>query len=171
MKPKSFPPAPSRLTAFRGQAGTRVDATRPTPPPPLDLNAVLGCEYGHYPWDGWYAYAVARGLHARVAATGRLVVREAYQHDWPDQLKAACGWRDDGAAMLAFALANPPEALRQWDILLRTDGLRGDYPRRNAAWTYGVLQPDARRLRKILAAALATRHAPPSPGNPGHEHP
>jgi hypothetical protein len=152
----------SRLTAFRGQeAGTRVDSTKPTPPPPpLDLNAVEGCEYGHYPWDGWYAHAVASGLHARVAATGRLVIREAYQHDWSASLKAACGWRDDGAAMLAFALADPPEALRRWDTLLRTDGLRGDYPRRNASWTYGVLKPDARRLRKILAASPSNLHAP-----------
>ena len=150
----------SRLTAFRGPAGTRGDSTRPTPPPPLDLNAVQGCEYGHYPWDDWYVYAVACGLHARVAAQGRWVIREAYQHDWPDNLKAACGWRDDGAAMLALALANPPAALRQWDLLLRTDGLRGDYPQRNGAWTYGVLQPDAQRLGETLVnAQRPTRNA------------
>ena len=131
--------------------------------PKLDLNAVRGCACGHYPWDGWYAHAVARGVHARVAATGRLLIREAYQHDWPDELKAAGGWRDDGAAMLALALADPPAARRRWDTLLRTDGLRGDYPRPDASWTYGVLQPDAQRLMEILS----TLHTPPDHG-PAH---
>jgi hypothetical protein len=130
-------------------------------PPRLDLDFdACARAFGHYPWDDWYVYAVARGLHARVAAQGRWVIREAYQHDWPDNLKAACGWRDDGAAMLALALADPPAALRQWDLLLRTDGLRGDYPQRNGAWTYGVLQPDAQRLLGTLVnAQRPTRNA------------
>ena len=136
----------------------------PFPPPKLDLDAVLDCEYGHYPWDDWHRYALACGLHARLAAQGRLLIREAFQHDWPDWLKPACGWRDDGQALLAFALRDPKEARRQWDLLFRTDGLRGDYPRRNAEWTYGFLKPDAQRLLAALVnAELKTRNSPPKP--------
>jgi hypothetical protein len=117
------------------------------PPPKLDLDAVLDCEYGNYPWDDWYRWALARGLHARLAAQGRLLIREAFNHDWPDWLKPACGWRDDGQALLAFALADPKAARRRWEILMRTDGLRGDYrSRRSTEWVYGFLRADARRL-------------------------
>ena len=127
-------------------------------PPRLDLDAVLDCTYGHYPWDDWYCYALACGLHARLAAQGRLLIREAFQHDWPDWLKPACGWRDDGQALLAFALRSPKAARRQWDIIMRTDGLRGDYLARGREWTYGFLKPDAQRLlASLVNVELKTR--------------
>lgn len=121
-----------------------------TSPPTLDLNAVLACTFGNYPWDDWERHALARGLSPELAGQGRLLVREAYQHDWPDELKALCGWRDDGQALLAFALRAPKAALRQWEILMRTDGLRGDYPSPTAHWTWGFLKPDAQRLLSTL---------------------
>lgn len=129
-----------------------------TSSPRLDLNAVLDCSFGNYPWDDWHGYALARGLPPELAGQGRLLVREAYQHDWPDELKALCGWGDDGQALLALALRAPRTARRQWDILMRTDGLRGDYPARSADWTWGFLRADARRLLATLQAQPATLH-------------
>jgi hypothetical protein len=120
--------------------------TPAAPSPRLDENRVIGCEYLHYPWDDWEHWAIAQGLDARLAAFGRLTVREAYQHQWDDVLKRLCGWQDDGQAMLAYALRFPQAARRQWDILLRTDGLRGDYKPRTTEWVWGFLKSDARRL-------------------------
>ena len=76
----------------------------------LDEGRVLGCEYGHYPWDDWERRAVADGLDRDLAALGRLTIREAYEHQWDDRLKSLCGWRDDGRRMLRFALRSPEKA-------------------------------------------------------------
>jgi hypothetical protein len=122
--------------------------------PKLDLDKVLDCTYGHYPWDDWERYALARGVAADLAGLGRLLIREAFQHDWPDWLKPACGWSDDGQALLAFALRAPKTARRQWDVLFRTDGLRGDYRPRGTEWIYGFLRADARRLMAALQSTL-----------------
>ena len=84
---------------------------------------------------------------------GRLTVREAYQHQWDDRLKSLCGWSDDGRALLAHALRFPQAARRQWDILLRTDGLRGDYRSRSTEWVWGYLKSDARRLLATVQRA------------------
>ena len=65
-------------------------------------------------------------------------MREAYNHGWDGRLKTFCGWDDDGAQMLADALRAPASVSRQWEILLRTDGLRGDYPARSTSWTWGL---------------------------------
>jgi hypothetical protein len=136
------------------------------PPPELDLEAVLDCTFGHYPWDDWERYALACGLDAELAGQARLLIREAFQHDWPDWLKPACGWRDDGQALLAFALRAPRQACRQWDILFRTDGLRGDYPARSTEWTYGFLRSDAQRLlADLVNFELKTRHSQPNERN------
>jgi len=121
-----------------------------SPPPKLDLESVLSCEYGHYPWDDWERWAMAQGLNRNLAGQGRLLIREAYQHAWDDYLKVHCGWRDDGQALLAQALRSPKTALRQWDVLMRTDGLRGDYRSRCLDWTWGWLKADARRLHSTL---------------------
>jgi hypothetical protein len=117
-----------------------------SPPPKLDLDAVLGCEYGHYPWDDWERWAIAQGLDRDLAGSGRLLIREAYQHGWDDYLKVHCGWRDDGQALLAQALRSPKTARRQWDVLMRTDGLRGDCPAHSTRWTWAFLRSDAGRL-------------------------
>jgi hypothetical protein len=93
---------------------------------------------------------MAQGLNRNLAGQGRLLIREAYQHAWDDYLKVHCGWRDDGQALLAQALRSPKTALRQWDVLMRTDGLRGDYRSRCLDWTWGWLKADARRLHSTL---------------------
>jgi hypothetical protein len=118
------------------------------PPPKLnpDLDAVCARSFGNYPWDDWERHALARGLDADLAGLGRLLIREAFNHGWESWLQNLCGWGDDGRALLAFALRAPKSARRQWDILMRTDGLRGDYPARSTDWTWGFLRADARRL-------------------------
>lgn len=104
------------------------------PKPRLDEGRVLGCEYGHYPWDDWERRAVAHGLDRDLAALGRLTIREAYQHQWDDHLKSLCGWRDDGRRMLRFALRSPEKAKRRWNRLLETDGYRGEYDEKTGQW-------------------------------------
>jgi hypothetical protein len=145
------------------------NAAVPPPKPKLDLDKVLDCTFLHYPWDDWERYALACGLDADLAGQARLLIREAFQHDWPGWLRPLCGWDDDGQELLALALRAPRQARRQWDILFRTDGLRGDYPpslrfgaaspRRNAEWTYGFLRPDAQRLLERLINAQLEREA------------
>lgn len=116
------------------------------PKPKLNLDAVLDCSFGNYPWDDWQQHALARRLDAELAGLGRLLVREAFNHGWEAWLQNLCGWRDDGQALLAFALRAPKAARRQWEILMRTDGLRGDYPSPTEHWTWGFLRADARLL-------------------------
>lgn len=122
-----------------------------TSSPRLDLDAVLDCSFGNYPWDDGHRHALARGLSPELAGLGRLLIREAYPHDWTNELKSLCGWSDDGQALLALALRAPRQARRQGDILMRTDGWRGDYPSPTAHWTWGFLKPDARRLLPRLS--------------------
>lgn len=130
----------------------------PPPSPKLDpsWDIVCACSCGHYPWDDWEEWALSRGLDPRIAGQARLLIREWFQHSWASELKAVCGWIDDGRALLKFARRSPKKALAQWEILMRTDGLRGDYPPsqgfgeagppQNQEWTWGYLQPDAERL-------------------------
>jgi hypothetical protein len=122
----------------------------PPPPPRLNLNAVLDCSFGNYPWDGWHGHALARGLSPDLAGLGRLLIREAFNHGWEAWLQNLCGWRDDGQALLACALRFPKAARRRWDVLMRTDGLRGDYRPRSAEWEWGYLRTDAQRLLATL---------------------
>jgi hypothetical protein len=112
---------------------------------PLD-ERVLSCTFGHYPWDDWERHALASGLDGDLAGLGRLLIREAFNHSWEAWLQHRCGWSDDGQALLALALRAPKSARRQWEILMRTDGLRGDYPARSTDWTWGFLRADAQRL-------------------------
>jgi hypothetical protein len=128
-------------------------------PPRLNLHFdVCACTFGHYPWDDWHAHALAQGLDAELAGQGRLLIREAFNHDWQPWLKLVCGWSDDGQALLAFALRSPKAARQQWDILMRTDGLRGDCRPRSTEWTWGYLRADAKRLaaRLYKQAIVAT---------------
>jgi hypothetical protein len=133
----------------------------PQPPKPnLDPNRVLDCTFAHYPWDDWERWALAQGLDPKLAGLARLVIREAFQHDWPEWLRAASGWDDDGQGMLTMAQRAPKSARRLWQRMLDTDGFRGDYPpsRRSGAaghprskeWTWGYLRPDAVRLLSTL---------------------
>lgn len=135
-----------------------LTASAQTPPRArLDLNAVLGCEYGNYPWDHWHRWAIAQGLDPDLAGSGRLLIREAYQHGWEPWLQSICGWGGDGQALLVLALRSPRTARRQWDILMRTDGLRGDYRPRSVEWAWGYLRADARRLLLTLTARSSAR--------------
>ena len=95
---------------------------REVPAPQLRDERVMGCVYGCYPWDDWQHWAFAHGVSLDVATLGRAVIREAWQHGWSETLRAECGWRDDGRAMLALALTNPARAAARWADLLATDG-------------------------------------------------
>lgn len=105
-----------------------------TPSPDLDLEKVLSCEYGNYPWDEWERYAAACGVPKELAGLGRAVIREAYQHDWTDRLKSLCGWKDDGRRMIKLALGSPKIAEKRWNRLLETDGYRGEYDEKTGQW-------------------------------------
>lgn len=76
---------------------------------------------GNFPWDEWETKAQAAGL-GDLAALGRAVIREAYQHNWSADLKRECGWEDDGEQMLEQALAERDKVRARWEYLLRTDG-------------------------------------------------
>ena len=116
---------------------------------PLD-ERVLSCTFGNYPWDEWERRALAAGVAKELAQLGRAVMREAYNHGWDERLKTFSGWNDDGAQMLAGALRVPARISRQWEILMRTDGLRGDYRPRSTEWVWGYLRADAQRLAAQL---------------------
>ena len=90
--------------------------------PRLRTDEVMGSTYGAYPWDGWEKWAVAQGVPAELAALGRAVIREAWQHEWSERLRSLCGWSDDGRRMLRLARRNPALAEKRWSRLLETDG-------------------------------------------------
>jgi hypothetical protein len=131
----------------------------PVPKPDLDLGRVLDCTVDHYPWDDWERWALAQGLEPKLAGLARLVIREAFQHDWPMWLRGVTGWADDGQGMLDLALREPQVAHERWDVLLRTDGFRGDYHPRAREWTWGYLRPSARRLCRELVASCDASHS------------
>jgi hypothetical protein len=94
----------------------------------------LDCVYGKYPWDDWERDALAADVSQDLAGLGRLTVREAYQHDWDDQLKSLCGWYDQGKRMVKLALRSPETARKRWQRLLNTDGYRGEYDEQTGEW-------------------------------------
>jgi hypothetical protein len=89
---------------------------------------ILASAPGHYPWDHWQREAHAAGLSPELAALGRAVMRESYQHDWCDRLKYECGIDNPGTAagMITCGKDHPYLAERRWQWLLITDGLRFD---------------------------------------------
>jgi hypothetical protein len=100
---------------------------QPYEPSELDRR-IQACAPGAYPWDDWQREALAAGLSPEVAALGRAVMREAYQHHWCDRLKYECGIdnADTAAGMIACAKDQPWLTERRWQWLLITDGLRFD---------------------------------------------
>ena len=90
--------------------------------PRLRTEDVMDSTAGNYPWDGWEKWAVTQGVPAELAALGRAVIREAWQHEWSERLRSLCGWQDDGRRMLRLALRNPALAQARWTRLLDTDG-------------------------------------------------
>lgn len=100
--------------------------SREVPAPQLRDERVMGCVYGMYPWDDWQHWAYAHGVPLDLATLGRAVIREAWQHGWDEELRAECGWHDDGRAMLALALTDAVRAEARWSELFDTDGGRYD---------------------------------------------
>jgi len=82
---------------------------------------------GDYPWDRWEKAALDAGVSKELANLGRSVFREAFQHDWANELKVECGWLDGGAEMILHALAVPGEVEERWCELLNTDGIPNDH--------------------------------------------
>jgi hypothetical protein len=73
-----------------------------------------------YAWDRWKTKALAAGVTEELAALGRAVMREHYQHGWPlydDEVSPRAG--DE---MLRLALSEPDKAAARWQWLLDTDG-------------------------------------------------
>ena len=96
---------------------------KPAPAPRLREDEVMaGCDIGVFPWDGWEKHALAQGAAPDLAALGRAVIREAWQHGWRAPYRALCGWRDDGRQMLRLALNAPVASQKLWQWLLDTDG-------------------------------------------------
>lgn len=77
---------------------------------------------GENAWDHWQVWALEAGIADELAQLGRAVIREAYQHNWPETLKAECGWFDSGQEMLRLAKTDPERAEARWRHLLSTDG-------------------------------------------------
>jgi hypothetical protein len=155
---ETFPNAPKGTgmpeTGNTVSGAGAADQAAPVPsgslPGLAGLEYVLECTYGHYPWDDWERAALAAGLDKDLAGLGRLVMREAFQHLWDERLQSLCGWRDQGQEMIKRALRAPRKMRQQWDILLRTDGLQGDYRPRTTDWIGGYLRRDALRLLYAL---------------------
>jgi len=82
-------------------------------------------EFGTYPWDMWQEWAIEDGISEDLAGLGRSVIREADEQGWSEDLQAECGWSDNGAEMIQFALAAPDEARERWEFLLASDGESG----------------------------------------------
>ena len=163
MVPNNEKPSRNGLTGSRKPRHPEAaPSAEPIPIPPglKGLEYVLQCTYGHYPWDDWEKAALAAGVSKDLAGVGRLTMREAFQHLWDARLQSLCGWHDQGRRMIKLALRWSGRARRQWGILMRTDGLRGDYRPRATEWVWGFLKADARRL------AGAVNHRPSTPSRP-----
>ena len=112
----------------------RRDTMTPIARSELD-DRILACVPGSYPWDHWERDALAAGLNQDLATLGRAVMREAYQHDWCEDLKYECGIDnpDTAAGMISCAKEQPFLVETRWQWLLATDGLRFD-PWERAEW-------------------------------------
>ena len=91
-------------------------------------------EQGRYAWDLWKERAATAEVEKELVQLGRDLMREAVQHDWSQQLKAECGWEDDGEKMLQLALQEPYRARNRWRFLLDTDGNRGRWEDKTGDW-------------------------------------
>jgi hypothetical protein len=91
------------------------------------IDRMRGCRPGTYPWDLWETRAREAGVSADLVSLGRALMREFYNHGWDEELGAACGYDDDGAGLIALAMAQPDVASARWKLLLDSDGLRGEW--------------------------------------------
>jgi len=81
------------------------------------------CDF-KYDWNIWLACALAHGLKEEVAILGRDCYREAYGIPGMTICKKNVDGKDNGQAMLQFALKNPKAAKKRWRFLMETDGER-----------------------------------------------
>ncbi|CCG43260.1 hypothetical protein [Magnetospirillum molischianum] len=79
---------------------------------------------GDYPWDRWQKIAIELGVSERLSWAGRQLMREWYQHMWPEELRTECGWEDNGVGMVTLAMTNPEFALARWLLLYESDAGR-----------------------------------------------
>ena len=82
--------------------------------------ALHGATTESYAWDYWKTKALAAGVTGDLAALGRAVMREHYQHGW-SSYGAEVSVRS-GDEMLHLALCEPDKAATRWQWLLDTDG-------------------------------------------------
>lgn len=130
-------------------------------------NLINGCLPGAFPWDGWQRQALASGLDAQLAALGRSVMREAYQHDWCDRLKYECGIdnADTAAGMISCAKDQPHLVEARWQWLLATDGLRIDpwehqeLPEDSPEWTELRHRWDAEQTKELPREVILQKEA------------
>ena len=92
----------------------------------LTAPCFAGDNYGNFPWDKWEAVAKEVGLDEDLRHIGRALFREAFQHDWSDELKVESGWLDGGQRMIYQAFAFPDACVQRWQHLLDTDGQPDD---------------------------------------------
>ena len=82
--------------------------------------ALHGATTESYAWDYWKTKALAAGVTGDLAALGRAVMREHYQHGWSsydDEVSVR-----SGDEMLRLALSEPARSAARWQWLLDTDG-------------------------------------------------
>ena len=72
-------------------------------------------------WDLWYARAMEEGVEEELAALGRSVIGAAREQLWDEDVRAECGWMDEGDAMLDLATYAPDRAETHWRALLDRD--------------------------------------------------
>jgi len=96
-------------------------------------------------WDEWRERALAFGIARELAELGATLMRESYFQRWPQRVQEACGWEDDGFAMLALARRDPEEAKRRWHEILR------QYDRRERAQGRFAWDGQSRRNPAILS--------------------
>ncbi|MGC9128105.1 MAG: hypothetical protein ACP5GA_05155 [Acidithiobacillus sp.] len=95
-------------------------------------------------WDEWRERALTFGVPRELAELGSTLMRESYFQRWPLAVQEACGWEDDGFAMLALARRDPEAARRHWQEILRR------YDRRERAQGRFAWDGQARKNPPVL---------------------
>ena len=72
-------------------------------------------------WERWFQRALEEGVDEDLASLGRSLIHECSERGWNGELRAECGWLDDGEDMLELALVAPEEAGARWRQLLDRD--------------------------------------------------
>lgn len=92
----------------------------------LDIFSMARQAPGEYPWDHWRQLALERGVPAILASLGRDVMREHFNHAWPDYLAVEVSMHHPSAPrrMIEGALNRPEATGARWTWLLNSDGER-----------------------------------------------